>query len=190
MSKHRRTKSSGNYFQINHEFLVKDDDFEYNETKFIIQKIQQMATQTQQIVEKLDVNTQGMYNNLFNFGKQHSKEKADLNLSQISECSSTHSAEYPSLKLRNQTIQSPIRMNTQNSQSLQQTIQYLEQEIEQMKMKQDELHTVNMFLLQETQKNRQELLRSQKKNEERIKQLIQKIDKEQSNTNGTSDGLD
>ncbi|CAD8188867.1 unnamed protein product [Paramecium pentaurelia] len=188
MSKHRRTKSSGNYFQINHEYLVKDDDFEYNETKFIIQKIQQMATQTQQIVEKLDVNTQGMYNNLFNFGKQQSKEKADLNLSQISE--STHSAEYPSLKLRNQTIQSPIRMNTQNSQSLQQTIQYLEQEIEQMKMKQDELHTVNMFLLQETQKNRQELLRSQKKNEERIKQLIQKIDKEQSNTNGTSDGLD
>lgn len=39
MSKHRRTKSSDNYYQKNHEFLVKDDDFEYNETKLIIERI-------------------------------------------------------------------------------------------------------------------------------------------------------
>ncbi|CAD8046680.1 unnamed protein product [Paramecium primaurelia] len=175
---HRRTKSSGNYFPIQSEFLVQDDDDDTNETRAIIQKIQQQPILHHQIVEKLDDQNYGLFNTMFNFGQMKYKPKQSLDLSTITECSSTPSTKDAQPKHRKcgsqqqQVNKQPIRHH--HSQSLQ--IHRLEQELEQMKVQQAEIQNVNVMLIIEIHKSRQELQISQQKNEN-ILQRIRKLEK-------------
>ncbi|CAD8136621.1 unnamed protein product [Paramecium octaurelia] len=175
---HRRTKSSGNYIPNQSEFLVQDDDDDTNETRAIIKKIQQQPILHHQIVEKLDDQNYGLFNTMFNFGQMKYKPKQSLDLSTITECSSTPSAKDAQPKHRKcgsqqqQVNKQPIRHN--HSQSLQ--IHRLEQELEQMKAQQAEIQNVNMMLFIEIHKSRSELQISQQKNE-LILQRITKLEK-------------
>lgn len=89
MSKHRRTKSNGNYFTQPEATLLPPDPpvQPVNETQAIIQNIQKSSVHQEQIVEKLEEPQTGLYNGLFHFGKGQAKRNHDLNLSIISECS-------------------------------------------------------------------------------------------------------
>ncbi|CAD8054039.1 unnamed protein product [Paramecium sonneborni] len=175
---HRRTKSTGNYFSNQCEFLVQDDDDDNNETRAIIKKIQQQPILHHQIVEKLDDQNYGLFNTMFNFGQMKYKPKHSLDLSTITECSSTPSAKDAQPKHRKcgsqqqQVNKQPARHH--HSQSLQ--IHRLEYELEQMKAQQAEIQSVNMMLIIEIHKSRQELQISQQKNE-LILQRIRKLEK-------------
>ena len=87
MSKHRRTKSNGNYFTTNLENVLDEAPVQTSETEEIIKKIQKQGENTELIVEKLDENQLGMYQGLFRFGRAEHRKKENLNLSTISECS-------------------------------------------------------------------------------------------------------
>ncbi|CAD8043948.1 unnamed protein product [Paramecium primaurelia] len=192
---HRRTKSSGNYFPIQTEFLVQDDDNDTNETKEIIKKIQQQPILHHQIVEKLDDQNYGLFNAMFNFGQMKFKPKQSLDLSTITECSSTPSTKDAKPKHRKcgsqqqQANKQPIRHT--HSQSLQ--IQRLEKELEQMKVQQAEIQNVNMMLIIEIHKSRQELQISQQKNEvilQRIMKLEKMLREDQKLSSTTNDSLE
>ncbi|CAD8140455.1 unnamed protein product [Paramecium octaurelia] len=192
---HRRTKSSGNYFPIQSEFLVQDDDDDTNETRAIIKKIQQQPILHHQIVEKLDDQNYGLFNTMFNFGQMKYKPKQSLDLSTITECSSTPSAKDAQPKHRKcgsqqqQVNKQPIRHN--HSQSLQ--IHRLEQELEQMKAQQAEIQNVNVMLIIEIHKSRQELQISQQKNElilQRIRKLEKMLKDDQKLSCTTNDSLE
>ncbi|CAK92547.1 unnamed protein product (macronuclear) [Paramecium tetraurelia] len=200
---HRRTKSSGNYFPIQSEFLVQDDDDDTNETRAIIKKIQQQPILHHQIVEKLDDQNYGLFNTMFNFGQMKYKPKQSLDLSTITECSCKefiYSQLHPQLKMLNLNIENggsqeqqvnkqPIRHN--HSQSLQ--IHRLEQELEQMKVQQAEIQNVNVMLIIEIHKSRQELQISQQKNElilQRIRKLEKMLKDDQKLSCTTNDSLE
>ncbi|CAD8138318.1 unnamed protein product [Paramecium pentaurelia] len=193
---HRRTKSSGNYIPIQNEFLVQDDDNDdTNETKAIIKKIQQQPILHHQIIEKLDDQNYGLFNTMFNFGQMKYKPKQSLDLSTITECSSTPSAKDAQPKHRKCGSQQQ-QMNKQlirhnHSQSLQ--IHRLEQELEQMKVQQAEIQNVNMMLFIEIHKSRSELQISQQKNEiilQRIRKLEKMLRDDQKLSCTTNDSLE